>query len=494
MDVRISLSVSLLRVQLGNVIEQAVSNAVETVLEEMLKVVGCKFEEFGKEITAKEKENDGIRKMLEISRCQMKTMRKYLSAVSAKDERHVPVNQRKFGKQSESNRTLCPYGGEFQPLPNINQTRKGDDRNFTVNGRTQRLFNDNQIASLSEGLARATQLRDGTVMKDQELAVRESQDTRGSGPNVHHEEHRVHLERPDGCHNREGICDTEPSQGGSTEILDFDNPSLHKLDNVAMATVRASPQAKEEAEMQLICIKEEPPELETRTPSPQPPDHLRDHCRDQASRRDRAGPAYDPMGAALTAMSSSACWAGQQQAQRELIVLQPQQQQQRVELKRHGQLCRREREKSLPQPLQAALERERREKTRIRVARWRAKRKMQAAGLMTSQPTHLNYQLAQTMHMHADEALRCRQQYGSLLYSSPHCENSGLYPPLQSTTHAPPIYRHLKGHPFGSFSSVPEGDGSSPWFVEIRGNKAEEREDLTVRSAQRQQKPSGLDV
>ena len=50
----------------------------------------------------------------------------------------------------------------------------------------------------------------------------------------------------------------------------------------------------------------------------------------------------------------------------------------RAELRRHSLNRRREMEKSLPQPLLADLVRERREKTRLRVARWRAKRKLQA--------------------------------------------------------------------------------------------------------------------
>ncbi|KAG7262974.1 hypothetical protein CRUP_029402 [Coryphaenoides rupestris] len=50
----------------------------------------------------------------------------------------------------------------------------------------------------------------------------------------------------------------------------------------------------------------------------------------------------------------------------------------RNELQRRSINRRREREKNLPQPLLADLVRERREKTRLRVARWRAKRKLQA--------------------------------------------------------------------------------------------------------------------
>ncbi|XP_078118674.1 uncharacterized protein LOC144525585 [Sander vitreus] len=50
----------------------------------------------------------------------------------------------------------------------------------------------------------------------------------------------------------------------------------------------------------------------------------------------------------------------------------------RNELRRRSINKRRELEKTLPQPLLADLVRERREKTRLRVARWRAKRKLQA--------------------------------------------------------------------------------------------------------------------
>ncbi|KAG5833971.1 hypothetical protein ANANG_G00281610 [Anguilla anguilla] len=356
MDVRISLSVSLLRDQLGAVIEHAVTNAVETVLEEMFKVVGCKFEEFGKEMTAKERENESIRKMLEVSRCQMKTMRKYLSAVSAKDERQVPVNH-KFGKQSEPNRTVCPHGGK---------------------------------KSIKEHL---------THVK---------------------EEHRDPPEGSGGCHGREETCETEFSQGGSADILDFDIPSLHELDGIAAATTGVFPQVKEEEpEMQLTCIKEEPLELEMHTLSPHTPDHLSDPSRERGSGWDRAGPAA---GVALTAMSSSTCWAGRQhrtglhqqraelhQQRAELHQQRAELQQQRAELKRRGQLM-------------AALEQERRAKTRIRVARWRAKRKMQAAGLPPPQPGR-----------QAEGGVpRRRQQYSSLLYGGPRRRsNRVLYPPLR---------------------------------------------------------------
>ncbi|XP_057191643.1 uncharacterized protein si:ch211-67e16.4 isoform X3 [Triplophysa rosa] len=85
----VNLTISLMRGQMGAVIEKAVNVAVETVLGEMIRVVGLKFEEIKREMTVKEKENENIRKMLETSRSQMKTMRKYITLLSSKDQNRV---------------------------------------------------------------------------------------------------------------------------------------------------------------------------------------------------------------------------------------------------------------------------------------------------------------------------------------------------------------------------------------------------------------------
>lgn len=50
----------------------------------------------------------------------------------------------------------------------------------------------------------------------------------------------------------------------------------------------------------------------------------------------------------------------------------------RIEVRKRSETRRRELERTLPQALLADLVKERREKTRLRVARWRAKRKLQA--------------------------------------------------------------------------------------------------------------------
>ncbi|MCJ8732708.1 hypothetical protein PDJAM_G00214450 [Pangasius djambal] len=86
----VNLTISLMRGQMGVVIEKAVNAAVETVLGEMIRVMSLKFEQLRREMTAKEKENEDIRKMLESTRCQMKILRqKYVNALNTKDDRHA---------------------------------------------------------------------------------------------------------------------------------------------------------------------------------------------------------------------------------------------------------------------------------------------------------------------------------------------------------------------------------------------------------------------
>ncbi|XP_047671068.1 uncharacterized protein si:ch211-67e16.4 isoform X2 [Tachysurus fulvidraco] len=91
----VNLTISLMRGQMGVVIEKAVNTAVETVLGEMIRVMSLKFEQLRREMTAKEKENEDIRKMLESTRCQMKILRqKYVHSLNSKDDRHAFATHR----------------------------------------------------------------------------------------------------------------------------------------------------------------------------------------------------------------------------------------------------------------------------------------------------------------------------------------------------------------------------------------------------------------
>ncbi len=85
----VSIAVTLIRGQMGAVVERAVNGAVETVLAEMLKVVGVKFEELKAQVALmkrdistlqrekalKEKENDNIRAKLRYTELKLKYYR-----------------------------------------------------------------------------------------------------------------------------------------------------------------------------------------------------------------------------------------------------------------------------------------------------------------------------------------------------------------------------------------------------------------------------------
>lgn len=85
----VSIAVTLIRGQLGAVVERAVNGAVETVLSEMLKVVGVKFEELKAQVALmkrdmaalqrekalKEKENENIRAKLRYTELKLKYYR-----------------------------------------------------------------------------------------------------------------------------------------------------------------------------------------------------------------------------------------------------------------------------------------------------------------------------------------------------------------------------------------------------------------------------------
>ena len=131
----------------------------------------------------------------------------------------------------------------------------------------------------------------------------------------------------------------------------------------------------------------------------------------------------------------------------------------RSELRRRSQTRRREMEKNLPQPLLADLVKERREKTRLRVARWRAKRKLQAcqltqmsqtqhqagpglgqgnSGLANHSPISQHTQhktTGPTQTPQRNRAALSQSQYNnSFLYNRSHCETGAgnvNYPPLQ---------------------------------------------------------------
>ncbi|MGH0141527.1 UNVERIFIED_CONTAM: hypothetical protein FKN15_013219 [Acipenser sinensis] len=79
----VSISVSFFQDELASTIEHAVKAAVDTVLCEITKVVGGKFNEFQMEMAGKEKENESLKLRLEISESELKAVRECMNAADA---------------------------------------------------------------------------------------------------------------------------------------------------------------------------------------------------------------------------------------------------------------------------------------------------------------------------------------------------------------------------------------------------------------------------
>ncbi|XP_041724670.1 uncharacterized protein si:ch211-67e16.4 [Coregonus clupeaformis] len=476
----ISLSVSLMQGQMGTVIERAVSAAVETVLGEMLKVVGIKFDELKREVAAKEKETERFRQMLEISRCQIKTMRKYMNALGARQQ----TNQRTAFGHSDPHRAhgssaAASEAAQSSGLPQPQRRTVTNNTQMSItNGNvlprneiTVTLPSDNLARSSqpSENMIRATSSFDShddltamvsQVLEDPSLITTVSAMNSSSEhleplkePEVSDESQR--REEEEEC-EAEWTISTQPPET-STDPGDQLVLSPLRTDGAdCFATTAAGsaqspsqflsqPQLQvkeEEAEVEIICIKQEPEEVESllfnlasevlnsqgnlldrhtqgnlldchRTV---PSLGQRDRTVPSQGQRDRTAsrPSQSQMTLAehTAFTSASPCTYGLSQPVKSMsggvaprpmvrpwpkdLSLYEEFKMRRTEQRRRSQNRRREMEKNLPQPLLADLVKERREKTRLRVARWRAKRKLQAC-LLT--------QMTQTQHRQASQGL-----------------------------------------------------------------------------------------
>lgn len=104
----------------------------------------------------------------------------------------------------------------------------------------------------------------------------------------------------------------------------------------------------------------------------------------------------------------------------------------RIEVRKRSETRRRELEQSLPQALLADLVKERREKTRLRVARWRAKRKLQAC--LMSQAAQLNGAPAHSVFTQRGARRRggATGQHGAFVLGRASTSETGAYTlPLQ---------------------------------------------------------------
>ncbi|XP_054644148.1 uncharacterized protein si:ch211-67e16.4 isoform X1 [Dunckerocampus dactyliophorus] len=393
----ISIAVSLIRGQMGAVVEQAVNGAVETVLAEMLKVVGVKFEELKaqlahmkrdvvalqREKALKEKENDNIRAKLRYTELKLKYYRQGVeeelqhrassssSLVRGHPSKLSPGQTGGAGISSTGASPACSSQTLVVDDPAVRSTREctSPQRASQHNNKAAAVFEsaDSLLAVSLPVSTEALESSDQDVPQENDWNV------------------TVH----------DAAVAPPPAQ-----TLTQQSSTVPPQADSSTAQVKME---EEEEEQQVICIKEEPEE-EQEVMSCLLLDDQMNHghmaqsemsatqrlaleaCQRKcssgfssagpptsyvASQPATSLPPIAPMPPGLPREMVRGPWTKDLSLYEEYKL-------RRNELRRRSLNRRRELEKTLPQPLLADLVRERREKTRLRVARWRAKRKLQA--------------------------------------------------------------------------------------------------------------------
>lgn len=433
----VSIAVSLIQGQMGAVVERAVNGAVETVLAEMLKVVGVKFEELKSQVALmrrdmsvlqrekalKEKENDNIRAKLRYTELKLKYYRQGVEEelqqrVSASALIHGISPGQRVGSgvspaeasSSCSTQTRSAEASLSRSNPECTspQSTSKLDMRVCVRSEPADLLLPVSLSEPSEGLDSTSVLfcsadQDTAVNKDEEL----DKDC----------EWKITLQPfTDGVDGAVApptlqVLSLESGQQSDTGSLTPDDSTQADSSTLPPSTAQVKvkqevqpQQEEEEEEEEVICIKEEPEEEQEvmatllldcdvqdgPVSESEAVKTVREWSGPQASGRNHSaacsssGPSSCLMSqpaAPLPSVVVSAPAVPPRQAMRpwtKELSLYEEYKLRRNEVRRRSINRRRELEKMLPQPLLADLLRERREKTRLRVARWRAKRKLQA--------------------------------------------------------------------------------------------------------------------
>lgn len=423
----VSIAVSLIRGQMGNVVERAVNGAVETVLAEMLRVVGVKFEELKAQVVQmkrdmmvlqrekaqKEKENDNIRAKLRYTELKLKYYRQGVeeelqqrASASTLVWIHPPtLPQTQRSEEGVSpTETLSPFSVQSRPAEEALMTTSNKyTSSQSTNRRPVRVScPSNAAQSDSSDLLLPASLTVNTAPES--LHSSTGLFCPGSDP-----AQRKEVEEEEECEwaitlqsNTEAVDGAVAPPPAQALTLDGGQqsgaPSLSPDDSAYADSSTLSsfaPEVKQEAqpqveEKEVIYIKEEPEEEQEVMATLLLDCHVQQvHQPESEAQRSVAECPSVPTSQINTAAFSSAGPSTlvlppsvpPRQAVRPWtkdLSLYEEYKMRRSELRRRNIIRRRELEKSLPQPLLADLVRERREKTRLRVARWRAKRKLQA--------------------------------------------------------------------------------------------------------------------
>ncbi|XP_055360851.1 uncharacterized protein si:ch211-67e16.4 isoform X2 [Betta splendens] len=434
----VSIAVSLIRGQMGTVVERAVNGAVETVLAEMLKVVGVKFEELKSQVVVlkrdistlqrekalKEKENDNIRAKLRYTELKLKYYRQGVEEElqqRASAAALVRIHPPSLLQTQKGGAAVSPTGATASRLPQPRTTEIAVRRNQECSSSQSTSCHAVRAPLENQGVATADS---SNLQLPVSLPVITPADALDSSTVL------FSPTEPDATKSKadQDDCEWTITLHPHTECVDpvmvpppaetLGQPPVAGsvfLDGSTQADSSTLPptttQVKQEAqqpqeEEEVICIKEEPEEEQEVTATllldcQEEQDHLAESEAEMQTATHWSGlPANHTNHTTVMSSAEQNTYPLHQMVTSipSMVALQPgipprqavrpwtkdlslyeEYKLRRNELRRRNLSRRRELEKSLPQPLLADLEvRERREKTRLRVARWRAKRKLQA--------------------------------------------------------------------------------------------------------------------
>lgn len=129
MSITVDVSVSFLKYELESTIDQAVRCAVETVLKEAARVVGCKLAAAQTAAAKSHRENQSLRERLEMSESELKAVRYYVTAAEKNIKQCLQLNSTppnvRSGNTGEESLLPCPQSSTNNLLgKSITQAQK----------------------------------------------------------------------------------------------------------------------------------------------------------------------------------------------------------------------------------------------------------------------------------------------------------------------------------------------------------------------------------
>ncbi|XP_072301127.1 uncharacterized protein [Eucyclogobius newberryi] len=493
----VSIAVSLIRGQMGAVVERAVNGAVEMVLAEMLRVVGVKFEELKSQVALmkrdmetlqqekihNEKENDNMRAKLRYTELKLKYYRQGVEEelqqhVSAAALSHIYTPTGQVTGQVPAQRPAAGFS-QSNTAPSCSgqtRTRTTSSSPQTSGRHCGRVRRQSEVCEESSNapemmpalMSTSTESLDNNAALNQDSPVNNS------------EEQKLEWTITQQPNTEGGAIPGFQTLSFESELQSTTGSSTSDVSAHAdSSTLPCSPpQVKQEPQQddEVIYIKEELDQeqdgtamfdcqvLPDRAPESKVSRNGLDWSGPQTSGINAAGSSSGStislMSQIAASMPSSVSASSfnifaQYPWSRRALGFPEEYKRHRKEQQRRSWMKCREMEKTLPQPQLSEILRERREKTRLRVAKWRAKKKLQEAKALSGAAGASQAALAggnQNQLQGACGSVSGLQENGAVHLQNYYCSDSPPGPslPFLTSSYASVFLKGPEGGPGGN--------------------------------------------